>query len=299
MKKALSILLTVLICLVCASCSAEETAENKSNISKTTSTAVSYSIDEIPEYSGSPYVVINNNIPDFSKSDLTTKSYEKYGSLDSLGRCTSCSACIGKDTMPTEKRGNIGTIKPSGWQTAKYNNIDGKYLYNRCHLIGYQLTAENANEKNLITGTRYLNVEGMLPFENEVADYVINTSNHVLYRVTPVFIDSELIARGVQMEAYSVEDNGEGVQFNVYCYNVQPDITIDYKTGKSFSSNEENTFDDGDEKQDYIVNISTKKFHRTSCASVKNMDENNKKKYHGTRNSLINNGYKPCGSCKP
>ena len=191
------------------------------------------SLLDIPEYIGKPYVYINNNIPFFNESDLTTTSYEKYSELDRLGRCGAAVASIGKDIMPTEERGTIGSVKPSGWHTVRYQGIDGNYLYNRCHLIGYQLSGENANEKNLITGTRYLNVKGMLPFENMVAEYVEETDNHVLYRVTPIFEEDNLLASGVLIEAKSVEDNGKGIQFNVYCYNVQPGIEIDYKTGKS------------------------------------------------------------------
>jgi len=191
------------------------------------------SLSDIPEYIGKPYVYINNNIPFFTESDLTTTSYEKYSKLDKLGRCGVATASIGKDIIPTEERGSIGSVKPTGWHTVRYQGIDGNYLYNRCHLIGYQLSGENANEKNLITGTRYLNVEGMLPFENMVAQYVEKTSNHVLYRVTPIFEGENLLASGVLIEAKSVEDNGKGIQFNVYCYNVQPGIEIDYKTGES------------------------------------------------------------------
>lgn len=191
------------------------------------------SLESIPAYSGKPYVEINGNNPSFASSDFTTASFEKYSDLDSLGRCGVAYANVGKDIMPTEERGSIGSVKPTGWHTVKYDNVDGKYLYNRCHLIGYQLTAENANEKNLITGTRYLNVEGMLPFENMVADYVKETGNHVLYRVTPIFEGNNLVASGVHVEAKSVEDNGEGICFNVYCYNVQPGVTIDYATGES------------------------------------------------------------------
>lgn len=190
-------------------------------------------LNNLPDYSGEAYVELNDNVPDFSKKDMTSKAFEKYSELDNLGRCGVAYANVCTETMPTEERGNIGMIKPSGWQTVKYDNVDGKYLYNRCHLIGYQLTAENANEKNLITGTRYLNVEGMLPFENLVADYVEETDNHVLYRVTPIFKGDNLLVSGVQMEAYSVEDKGKGVSFNVYCYNVQPGITIDYTNGDS------------------------------------------------------------------
>lgn len=195
---------------------------------------LSFELDEIPEFNESnAYVVINNNEPHFDEEDLTTKSFERYSELDNLGRCGVAYANIGKDTMPTEERESIGQIKPTGWHTVKYDCVDGKYLYNRCHLIGYQLTAENANEKNLITGTRYMNVEGMLPFENQVADYIEETGNHVLYRVTPIFKDNNLVASGVQIEAKSVEDSGEGVLFNVYVYNNQPSIEINYLTGES------------------------------------------------------------------
>ena len=188
---------------------------------------------DVPAYSDEPYAVVNNNEPDFTESDMTTDSYESYSELDSSGRCGIAMANLGKDLMPTEDRESIGQVKPSGWQTVKYDNVDGKYLYNRCHLIGFQLAGENANEKNLITGTRYMNTEGMLPFENMVADYIRETGNHVLYRVTPIFEGGNLVASGVQMEAKSVEDDGNGICFNVYVYNVQPGIEIDYATGES------------------------------------------------------------------
>ena len=191
------------------------------------------SISEIPEYDGFAYVVINNNEPDFEDISKSGESFEVYSELDSLGRCGEAYASIGKDLMPTESRGSIGSVKPTGWHTVKYDNIDGKYLYNRCHLIGYQLTGENANKNNLITCTRYMNTVGMLEFENKVANYIKSTGNHVLYRVTPIFKDDNLLASGVTMEAYSLEDNGEGVKFNVFVYNVQPGISIDYKTGES------------------------------------------------------------------
>ena len=193
----------------------------------------SLSLEDVPPFSGEPYVVLQDNQPGFSQEDFTTDSFETYSSLDLLGRCGTAYANIGLDLMPTEERDSIGQVKPSGWQTVKYDIVDGKYLYNRCHLIGYQLSGENANEQNLITGTRYLNVEGMLPFENMVADYVQETDNHVLYRVTPIFEGDELVARGVLMEALSVEDDGEGICFNVYCYNNQPGVIIDYATGES------------------------------------------------------------------
>lgn len=201
----------------------------------------SVSLTEIPEYSGKPYVEIEGNRPEFSDNDKTKESFETYSELDSLGRCGVAYANVGRDLMPEEERGSIGQIKPSGWHTVKYDNVDGKYLYNRCHLIGYQLTAENANAKNLITGTRYLNMDGMLPFENMVADYVRETGNHVLYRVTPVFDGNDLLAKGVQMEAYSVEDEGNALCFNVFVYNVQPGIHIDYATGDSREESGQNT----------------------------------------------------------
>jgi DNA-entry nuclease len=256
-------------------------------------------------YDGKPYVVINDNNPDFTEADMTTASFESYGELDGLGRCTTAFANIGKDLMPAEKRGSIGEVKPTGWQTAKYDNVDGKYLYNRCHLIGYQLTGENANAKNLITGTRYLNVDGMLPFENMVADYIKETGNHVLYRVTPVFSGDNLVASGVHMEAESVEDNGDGILFNVYCFNAQPGIAIDYATGDSHQddsivadASKSTTAADAN-VQTYILNTNTKKFHKESCNSAKSMDASNKKIYTGSRQELIDMGYEACGVCKP
>lgn len=256
-------------------------------------------------YDGKPYVVINDNDPDFTDADMTTTSFESYGELDGLGRCTTAFANIGKDLMPAEKRGSIGEVKPTGWQTAKYDNVDGKYLYNRCHLIGYQLTGENANEKNLITGTRYLNVDGMLPFENMVADYIKETNNHVLYRVTPVFSGDNLVASGVQMEAESVEDNGDGILFNVYCFNAQPGIAIDYATGNSHQDDSvvvdasKSTTAAEANVQTYVLNTNTKKFHKESCNSAKSMDASNKKIYTGSRQDIIDMGYEACGVCKP
>ena len=191
-------------------------------------------IDGIPAFSGDPYVVINENEPAFTSDEITTDSFESYSPLDSLGRCGVAFACIGTDLMPTEDRGSIGQVKPTGWHTVKYDCVDGKYLYNRCHLIGYQLSGENANERNLITGTRYMNVDGMLPFENMVADYVQETGNHVMYRVTPYYDGNNLLANGVQVEAMSVEDDGDGILFNVYVYNAQPGVVIDYATGDSW-----------------------------------------------------------------
>lgn len=222
-KRCLLLSIFMAICFICNLSVVSASAEAKARIT----------LDNLPAYSGKAYVEINGNVPSFKKSQLTTESFENYSKLDSLGRCGVAFANVCRETMPTEARGSIGSIKPSGWHTVKYDNVDGKYLYNRCHLIGYQLTAENDNKKNLITGTRYMNTEGMLPFENKVANYVESTGNHVLYRATPVFEGDNLVAGGVQLEAYSVEDKGRGVCFNVYCYNVQPDIVIDYSDGSS------------------------------------------------------------------
>jgi len=197
-------------------------------------------LETIPAYDKKPYVELENNIPSFTEEERTTETvFEQYSSLDFLGRCGAAYANIGQELMPTEERGAIGMIRPSGWHLAKYDCVDGKFLYNRCHLIGYQLSGESANEKNLITGTRYLNVEGMLPFENMVADYVQETGNHVLYRVTPIYEGAELVARGVQMEAWSVEDQGDGICFNVFVYNVQPGVVLDYATGESHLEGDE------------------------------------------------------------
>lgn len=307
-KKFLNILLILIVSLsVLSGCSAgENNFFNDLDITaQSASDYVNYDLTNIPDYDGKAYVELNGNVPEFSESEKTySESFEEYGKLDSLGRCTYAVSCIGKDLMPTEKRGSIGSVKPSGWHISKYDFVDGKYLYNRCHLIGYQLTAENANERNLITGTRYLNVEGMLPFENDVADYIEITNNHVYYKVTPIFQGNNLVANGVQMQAYSVEDNGQGVSFNVYCYNVQPGVAIDYATGDnqavaSSSASVTSTSSDEADKKTYIVNTKTKKFHNPDCEGVKKMSSSNKKKYKGTRDSLISNGYSPCQKCNP
>lgn len=260
------------------------------------------------------FVKINKNKPYFSKKQLkSTKSYEKYGKLDKYGRCTTTIACIGTDLMPKKVRGEIGMIKPTGWHTVKYAGIDGNYLYNRCHLIGYQLTGENANNKNLITGTRYLNIEGMLPFENEIADYLRNNWNdHVLYRVTPVFIGKELVARGVLMEGQSIEDNGKSIRFCVFCYNNQPGITINYKDGSSkgpeytgsTSETKEKTENSRSRQNDngrhtYVLNVNTRKIHKPSCPSVSRISSDNRETVREKRKTLINRGYSPCGICKP
>ena len=263
------------------------------------------SLDELPAYAGEPYVAVNANQPFFEETDYTTEAFETYSELDALGRCGPAWACVGTELMPTEDRESISSVTPSGWINVEY---DGQYLYNRCHLIGFQLTGENANEKNLITGTRYMNVDGMLPFENMVADYVKETDNHVLYRVTPVFEGDNLVASGVLMEAYSVEDSGEGVTFCVYAYNVQPGITIDYATGASAASGEDlpqastpaqTTSGSEEETQQYVLNTSSMKFHEPDCSGVASMSDANRQDYTGSRQDLIDQGYTPCGICKP
>lgn len=253
------------------------------------------SVSAVPPFSGEPYVVLADNMPGFTKEELTSKSYETYSPLDRLGRCGVAQACVGRDLMPTEERGSIGSVKPTGWQTVKYDCVDGKYLYNRCHLIGYQLSGENANKENLITGTRYMNVDGMLPFENMVADYIKETGNHVLYRVTPIYDGDNLVAGGVQMEALSVEDGGEGICFNVYVYNCQPGVSIDYATGES--QLDENAI--SDVEASYILNRNSKKFHLPSCSGASSISEANRQEYTGSRDELLVRGYEPCGSCKP
>ncbi len=280
------------------------------------------------KYSGSPYEEVHNNVPFFGDEEKIIDAFEEYSPLDSLGRCGAAYANICIERMPTESRGAIGHIRPSGWHTVKYNDlIEGNYLYNRCHLIAFELAGENANEKNLITGTRYMNVTGMLPFENKVADYVKATHNHVLYRVTPVFEGDNLVADGVLMEAYSVEDSGAGIQFCVFVFNVQPGIGMDYATGDSWlinndtemsgrSSNDvehllpeeakeeetqvNNILSGNDEKtEEYILNTNTHRFHYPYCRSVSDMKEKNKQTIYGTRDEIVEMGYTPCGNCKP
>lgn len=258
--------------------------------------AVSYDLDQVPAYAGEPYVVINDNQPFFGEEEYTTEAFETYRALDGLGRCGTAYACVGEELMPTEARESISSVKPSGWINVEYG---GQYLYNRCHLIGFQLTGENANERNLITGTRYMNVEGMLPFENLVADYVKETENHVLYRVTPVFQGEELVARGVEMEAFSVEDQGEGVYFHVYCYNNQPGVSIDYATGESRLASEPAGEDGSGTAETYILNTKSKKFHLPGCSGASDMSPSNREEFAGDRQALLDQGYTPCGICKP
>lgn len=305
---------------------AEAASENRS---ATDDGALSYR--DIPAFDGNPYVYVNDGEPVFTDEQRAAEpGYEHYDELDELGRCTAAFAVVGPETQPTEKRGSIGEVRPPpGWQMAKYDFVEGKYLFNRCHLLGYQLTGENANERNLITGTRYLNVQGMLPFENAVADYVDATGNHVLMAVTPVFESSELVARGVHMMAESVEDGGEGVAFNVFCYNVQPGVVIDYGTGESMleedatplpdvsgaesvpgAASEGTDAGEASEKgatgsneskgvAEYVLNTNSKKFHLPSCSSVDQMSPKNREDVEDTRENLIANGYDPCKRCNP
>lgn len=250
----------------------------------------------VPEFSGEPYCVIHGNRPDFIEEQFTTEAYEYFSELDPLGRCGVTMACIGQELMPGEDRESISHVYPSGWVNVPYSFVDGEYLYNRCHLIGFQLTGENDNERNLITGTRYMNTQGMLPFENMVADYVKETGSHVLYRVTPIFEGTELVARGVLMEARSIEDGGEGICFNVYCYNVQPGVIIDYASGESAIDEE---YFNSMEQSDYVLNTGSKKFHLPGCPGASDMKEENRQDYTGSRELLIAQGYKPCGQCDP
>ncbi len=306
----------------------QEAAANGHEASSEASLLLSYR--DVPAFEGNPYVYVNDGEPVFTDEQRAAETgYERYGELDELGRCTAAFAVVGPETQPTEKRGSIGEVRPSGWQMAKYDFVEGKYLFNRCHLLGYQLTGENANERNLITGTRYLNVQGMLPFENAVADYVDATGNHVLMAVMPVFEGSELVARGVHMMAESVEDGGEGVAFNVFCYNVQPGVVIDYGTGESMleedatplpdvsgtesapdtasegagaeEASEKGATGSAEDKgvAEYVLNTNSKKFHLPSCSSVDQMSPKNREDVEDTRENLIANGYDPCKRCNP
>ena len=303
MKKILSVLL-IILCLSLSACVPEHR------------NTIALSIEDIPEYSGEAYVELENNQPNFTDSQKQkVKSFERYSKLDKLGRCGVAYASVSTELMPTKKRDSISSVKPTGWVQNEYAFISDRYVYNRCHLIGYQLTGENANERNLITGTRYMNLEGMLPFENLVAEYVTSTGNHVLYRVTPIFEGDNLLASGVEMEGWSVEDNGKGVCFNVYCYNVQPGVRITYANGKNKSdgtikvsgkssvsgkskvSIKSNKTSAATGK--YILNISSMKFHSPDCSGVSRMNSENRKTFTGSRSDLIKQGYEPCGMCKP
>ena len=285
-----------LLCSGCAGTAGTQDAE----LSPSGSLSVSCTpAEENPSalWDGQPYTAVNGNVPGFSEKDLTVASFESYSELDSLGRCGTAFACLGQDLMPRGERGDISGIHPTGWHSVQYDFIDGKNLYNRCHLIGWQLSGEDANRKNLITGTRYMNVEGMLPFENMVADYIKETGCHVLYRVTPVFQGSNLVADGVLMEAMSVEDQGESISFCVFVPNVQPGVAIDYADGDSRPADSQSSPEN--EEAIYIVNTNTRRFHLPSCSSVREMKESNRENFTGSREELIEEGYIPCGKCRP
>ena len=296
-------------------------------------------LDEIPDYSGKAYVEINGDKPFFKEDEITDKAFEKYSELDALGRCGVAFACLGRELMPTEERGEIASVTPTGWEYGGISNnntydfVPDEYVYNRCHLIGFQLAGENDNEKNLITGTRYLNIEGMLPYENLVADYIEESGNHVMYRVTPIFNGLDYVARGVLMEGYSVEDKGRGIEFCIYAYNVQPGVTIDYFTGVNVANGEDmpqisdenddrnegqnnsgDTNQSGDDNSgeggndsdandgqnyNYVLNTNSKKFHLATSNCVDRISDKNRENYSGTREDLIQDGYSPCGICNP
>lgn len=283
---------------------------------------------KLPVYSGNPTIEINGNNPFFKEEDLKADDFQYYSKLDFRGRCGSAAAMLGTEMMPTEERGEIGMVKPSGWQKSEYDCVDGGSLYNRCHLLGYQLTGQNANERNLITGTRYMNVDGMQPYENRIAAYLKETGGHVLLRVTPVFEGKNLVASGVLMEAASAETTEQGqdadhtqlieenhkLSFCVYCYNVQPGIKIDYRDGSSEEEPSTLKIDPDAEsviypgKQEtavvpegtaYVLNTNTMKFHLPDCESVPTISDHNRIYSKDTRDKLIAEGYSPCGICGP
>lgn len=285
-----------------------------------------------PLFCGNAITEVNGNIPLFTKEELALKPRVSYSSLDALGRCGPAMGLLGPETIPQEKRGMIGDVRPSGWHTVRYDDrIEDRYLYNRCHLIGYQLAGDNADPQNLITGTRFLNMSGMLPYENMVFSYITNTGNHVLYRVRPIFVGENLLASGVLIEAYSIEDQGKELSFCVYAHNVQPGILIDYETGESSAeeqwiNSEVPKIDNNNETEflmleeaealgeiqqrsvvdpetnaeiTYILNTNTKRFHDPECPSVQETKEKNKQNFYGSREEVIAEGYIPCGRCKP
>ena len=302
MKRYTLLSIVLVLLLLFSACGGEEIAPESAPPQQTSAVLLPPATDTaevIPEFGNEPFFVLNSNVPEFEDELKTDESFESYAPLDELGRCGTAFACIGQDLMPTEERGSIGQVKPSGWQTIKYDFVDGKYLYNRCHLIGFQLTGENANEENLITGTRYMNVQGMLPFENMVADYIKETGNHVLYRVTPIFEGNELVARAVQMEALSVEDDGEGICFNVYVYNNQPGVHINYANGESSEAPIESPPSSPEVTLSYVLNTNSMKFHYPDCSSVEKINPENRQDYTGDRDTLIAQGFDSCGNCHP
>ncbi len=318
-------LLGLLVTLALGGCRADSEQAEEIYNQAASAGADGISLADIPPYDGELSVELSGNVPSFPEEEITTEPFERYSELDELGRCGTAYANICEELMPTEPRGDIGMIKPTGWHTVKYDSVDGNYLYNRCHLIAFMLAGENDNEKNLITGTRYFNVEGMLPFEQMVADYVEESGGHVLYRVTPGYQGDNLVASGVMMEAYSVEDAGAGVCFCVYVYNVQPGVEIDYATGESRLASEmggadgaaqpdktqrngsgdaDGAFDEQgqqakEESGQYILNQNTHKFHTPDCGSAADIKPQNRAEYEGSRAELVRQGYEPCGRCRP
>lgn len=307
---ALALLACALVLAICPSCASQEEPGRAADASSPVLGApeVSHATPEdqlasMPPYQGTPFSEIDGGAPGFSPEEIQRAragSFEEYAPLDALGRCGAAMACVGLDTMPTQSRGDIWHVKPTGWHTSEYDFVEGEKLYNRCHLIGFQLTAENDNERNLITGTRYLNATGMLPFEERIAEYVKTTGNHVLYRVTPLFAGDDMVARGVVMEARSVEDDGRAISFNVYCHNVQPGVDIDYATGDNRRA--EASSEDAEQRGevgDFVINTNTRKFHLPECPAVTDIAEKNKQIFTGSCTELIEQGLAPCKKCNP
>ncbi len=302
LKKALLLLTLLCLCISCAGC--RLTAKLEGYIDEQyPSSIITDVVNNPPEYYGFDYVTVNNNVPEFNEKELVARPFEKYSELDELGRSGVAFACVGVELMPTAQREDINEIRPSGWHSIMYEFIEGRYLYNRCHLIAFQLTAEGANSKNLFTGTRHLNNNVMAGFENYVSDYVKQTKNHVLYRVTPVFIGDNLLASGVQIEAYSIEDNGKGVCFNIYCFNVQDGVTIDYTTGDSkpydYYEVSEKPQSFSETKQIYVICTETKTYHLPDCSETKDLNATLKRNYTGIKSNLNDIGLSPCEKCDP
>ncbi len=300
----------------------QTSANSQATDAARTESAARATIADIPQYSGALCIDINDGQPGFTEEDRTRDAFMQFSDLDFEGRCGEAFACIGPDTVSSEARGDISSVHPSGWVQRKYSFVDDGVLYNRCHLIAHQLCGENANEKNLITGTRTFNVEGMLYYEELVGNYVRSTGNHVLYRVTPLFAANDLVARGVQMEAESIEDGGAAIRFNVFVYNVEPGVEIDYVTGESWESSatvaatskgeatrtsaktgdaslSSTTSSEESVQQDYVLNVKNKKFHKPGCTAANDIASANRQDFTGTREELISRGYSPCGQCKP
>ena len=296
MKKLFALLLAALLLFSCSSCTLNipEASQNPSSLS---SSDEAFSLSEVPAFSGDAFAVIHENIPYFKTEEITSVAFEQYAPLDFLDRCGVCIASVGTELMPKEARESISSVKPSGWQSIEMKQVDGGHLYNRCHLIGFQLTGENANPRNLITGTRYLNVEGMLPFENMIADFIKETGYHVMYRVTPVFEGQNLVASGVLLEGFSVEDRGAGICFCVYCYNVQPGVTISYADGFAKAGSSLSNPTPGEKT--YVLNTNSRKFHRLDCESTADISQKNKEVTALSRDDLTAQGYAPCKNCNP